>query len=318
MKQNFVTRSISSVFLLAALIIWMFIGAVYLDKPFSSNSEWASYLFMAVNSFLLLVAMFEIMNLRKKLNWSLTIKISIFALALLCLWFPFGNENYAFYKNDKSWFTSWMDILFYALVILIIFSFSWKSKKFTYNDVSFILTWGFYLVLTFKGINFLMLQTDVNSGLQLGWPTLLYVWTIVISSDVGAYLGGMMFGKKPMAPKISPKKTWEGAISGFIVAVVLSMIVVTLLFQVGGYYPLPIVTGNSGLVPVYIIYIGISCVLAFISQLGDLLFSYLKRNHEVKDFSKIIPGHGGLLDRFDSLSAVCIITYLLTMLLMIN
>ena len=151
---------------------------------------------------------------------------------------------------------------------------------------------------------------------QLGWPTFAYLLMIILSTDIGAYLGGSLWGKKLLAAKISPKKTWEGAITGFVLAVVFSVILVTLLLELGNYHPLPIYEGPYGRALVYVAYIGISCMLSFICQVGDLLFSYLKRNHNVKDFGNIFPGHGGLLDRLDGFSLVVLFTYFFTFLLL--
>jgi len=126
--------------------------------------------------------------------------------------------------------------------------------------------------------------SDVVSR-QAGRDWLLFTLLIVFGTDTGAYLVGKTFGSRPLAPVISPSKTWEGAAGGFIFAMVIAAI--------AGYaldleIPLwqPMVIG--------------ACV-GIISQVGDLFESKLKRMSNMKDASSIIPGHGGVLDRLDSI-----------------
>ena len=107
-------------------------------------------------------------------------------------------------------------------------------------------------------------------------------------SDAFALFAGLAFGKHKMAPELSPKKTVEGAVGGFAGAVVCTMVYGAVLqfgFQVPVDYLCLAVYGALG---------------SAVSQLGDLSFSYIKREYGIKDFGNILPGHGGILDRFDS------------------
>lgn len=316
MKENLIKRSITACFLVVGAVAWMFVGAVYLTSTFGEKPEWAAYSFMGINTVLFLWAMYEIVNLRKSLKWPDWLKGLIFVMGVVLLWMPMGDEKFGPYIHNSEWFQFWITLIIYVFFIVLFVLLRFSLKNFTNSDLIFVLFWTFYLVFAFKGVNYLMLQEQSQSGLKLGWPTMSYVWIIVLSSDIGAYFGGSLWGKKPLAPKISPKKTWEGAFTGFATSVVLSTVVVALLLEVGHYNPLPITEGPHGKVPVYIAYIGISCILSFFSQFGDLLFSYVKRNHEVKDFSNVFPGHGGLLDRLDGFSLVILVTYFLSFLLM--
>lgn len=313
MKENLIKRSITGVFLAVGAIAWMFIGAVYLTSTFGEKPAWSAYTFMALNTVLFAWALYEIINLRKSLKWPDWFKGLIFIMGFVLLWMPMGDEIFGPYTHNDEWFQFWITLIVWLFFIGLFIIIRFTVKNLNNNDLIFVLFWTFYLVFVFKGINYLMLQ---GQDISLGWPTLSYIWIIVLSSDIGAYFGGSLWGKKPLAPKISPKKTWEGAITGFVTSVVLSTVLVTLLLEVGHYNPLPIPEGPQGKVPVYIAYIGISCILSFVSQVGDLLFSYLKRNHEVKDFSNVFPGHGGLLDRLDGFSLVVLVTYFLSFLLM--
>lgn len=132
------------------------------------------------------------------------------------------------------------------------------------------------------------------------------VWMIFISSwicDTCAYCVGMLFGKHKLAPRLSPKKSVEGAIGG-----VLGAALVGALYG----YILTIIGSQTG--PVVWTFSIIGGIGAVISQIGDLTASAIKRNHGIKDYGKLIPGHGGILDRFDSVIATAPIIYALAVL----
>jgi len=117
---------------------------------------------------------------------------------------------------------------------------------------------------------------------EYGFTWIIWLMLVVVATDVFGYLAGRTFGGPKFWPKISPKKTWSGTIAGWI-----SAGVVGLLFTM---------FTNAGVVIVLI-----SMVLSFASQMGDIAESALKRRLGVKDSSTLIPGHGGLFDRFDAL-----------------
>ncbi|MET3770136.1 phosphatidate cytidylyltransferase [Marisediminicola sp. UYEF4] len=125
------------------------------------------------------------------------------------------------------------------------------------------------------------------------WWTLAFL-LIVISTDTGAYASGLLFGKHPMAPKISPKKTWEGFAGSVLVALVVG--VVLALFMVGQPWWLGVIFGIT---------------MVATATLGDLTESLIKRDLGIKDISTWLPGHGGFLDRLDSVLPSAIATYAL-------
>ncbi|WP_018658684.1 phosphatidate cytidylyltransferase [Allofustis seminis] len=119
---------------------------------------------------------------------------------------------------------------------------------------------------------------------EISLPLILYVIVAITMTDTGAYFVGRTIGKNKLAPEISPNKTIEGAIGGIVFGTALS-----LLFS--RFYPLPDVSFSLVLM---------SVLLSIVGQLGDLILSCVKRYFGIKDTGKLLPGHGGLLDRFDS------------------
>lgn len=124
-----------------------------------------------------------------------------------------------------------------------------------------------------------------------GIKSFLFVYTIVIMTDSFAYLVGRKYGKKKLCPQISPNKTVEGAIAGGIGGA---------LFGVIGLYVYQIIDTSTNIFLVILIGYIASLFISCFVQVGDLIESKLKRTFDVKDFGYILPGHGGILDRFDS------------------
>lgn len=125
---------------------------------------------------------------------------------------------------------------------------------------------------------------NMNHGMLLFWLVFISAW----GCDTCAYAVGMLFGKHRLAPVLSPKKSIEGAVGGIIGAALL-----------GFLYGRFVYAGRTG-EDLGALLAGCSAVGAAVSQIGDLAASAIKRNHDVKDYGNLIPGHGGILDRFDS------------------
>lgn len=125
-------------------------------------------------------------------------------------------------------------------------------------------------------------------------------------TDTGAYFVGCSMGKHKLIPHLSPKKTVEGAVGGIVACVLISLLYVFILDKIG----ISIFGGND-----YLKILVVSFVGSVISQLGDFASSAIKREFNVKDFGNILPGHGGVLDRFDSIIFVAPFVYYLLRLL---
>lgn len=166
------------------------------------------------------------------------------------------------------------NILFYIIIFITMEIFR-KDKRNPLNPV--ISIFGlFYITIPFILLNFLQ-----SESVKL---IIVIIFILIWICDSMAYFGGRMFGKHKLS-SISPNKTWEGSVTGFIFTVIISVVL---------HYTLPTDITLSN-------FIVIGVITGIFSQTGDLFESMLKRYCGVKDSSDLIPGHGGILDRFDSL-----------------
>lgn len=184
--------------------------------------------------------------------------------------------------------------LFLSLVIsfLVAFVFYIFDEKKTFSDFAANVFALFY-PMGLLGIVFILDR-------QYGMIPVLLGLGISLVSDAMAYWIGVLFGKKKIFPKISPKKTYAGCIGG-IFGGAIGGVVVYLIFELAGY-PTYVLFTFSAISPVpYLWYALIGAVLAFFSEIGDLAASRVKRSVGIKDYGKILGSHGGVLDRIDSI-----------------
>ncbi|MFC2950080.1 phosphatidate cytidylyltransferase [Virgibacillus sediminis] len=192
-----------------------------------------------------------------------------FVLAAGLLWmilFP--------YWSGTAWLTQTEIIMLFVLLLL---SYTVLVKnKFTFDDAGFIL-----LSVLYVGTGFLFFIETQKAGLDY----LLFALFIIWATDTGAYLFGRKFGRRKLWPKISPNKTVEGALGGILLACIVAV-----FFQL--IHPFSFSMA---------VVLGATILASIFGQVGDLVESAFKRHYGVKDSGKILPGHGGILDRFDSL-----------------
>jgi phosphatidate cytidylyltransferase len=173
----------------------------------------------------------------------------------------------------------------FAYLIYLYFVAVFMRGKLKFSKITEAFSAVLYIVLSFTSISVLRY---IKNG----------IWSLVIilvaawGSDVFAYFSGMLFGKHKLIPEISPKKTVEGSIGGIVSA--------TLLMLLYGF----IVTKATSLEADYVVLLISGAVLSAASQVGDLIASLIKRENGVKDYGKIFPGHGGVMDRFDSVLSI--------------
>lgn len=146
-----------------------------------------------------------------------------------------------------------------------------------------------YIALPISMINVLAFQRDANGQMTIDMLLPLSIFIFLWTNDTGAYCSGSLFGKHKLFPRISPAKSWEGSIGGGILVVIVAALI--------GYS-----TSNESGVNMLTIpqWIGLGIVVAVFGTWGDLVESLFKRTLGVKDSGNILPGHGGMLDRFDS------------------
>jgi len=179
--------------------------------------------------------------------------------------------------------------LSFVLTMTVIASFLWfladaKRERVTEN-----------LAVTLLGVvyvPFLGAHVILMTGLPHGAAITICYIGLVALNDVGAFATGVLFGRHQMAPNISPKKSWEGAIGATVLMFLLALIVGPLIA------PFTIWTS-----------LGLASVVTVIAPLGDLASSALKRDIDIKDWGSVLPGHGGLLDRIDALLLVAPAAY---------
>lgn len=194
---------------------------------------------------------------------------------------------YALLRMDLSGYLLLFFIL-YLIVLLAVYVFTFP--KFHGDEIMAVFFGMFYVVLM---LSYIYQVRDMEDGKYVVWLIFLCSW----GCDTCAYLVGVMFGKHKMAPVLSPKKSVEGGIGGVAGAALLGFIY-AYIFQehIALEHPL-------------ILFPAVCAVGGLISQIGDLAASGIKRNHEIKDYGTLIPGHGGILDRFDSVIITAPIIY---------
>ena len=170
---------------------------------------------------------------------------------------------------------------FFILICLIIAFYEWylMSKKKLYNVPGYIV-----IFLSFYSLYILRHDTDNNLAITI------LILIICVSTDIGGYIFGKIL-KGPKLTKISPNKTYSGMIGSFFISVIFSSIYLN-------YYNIHIIASAEIISFLDFIFV---IVVSTISQMGDIFISYFKRKSKIKNTGKIIPGHGGLLDRIDGM-----------------
>ena len=182
--------------------------------------------------------------------------------------------------------------LFIAFLIALLTVYVFTYPKYGPSEI-FTAFFGIFYVPVM--LSFIYLTREMDKGYIIVWLIFLASW----GTDTFAYCIGVLFGKHKMSPKLSPKKSVEGAIGGIAGAIVLTFIYLYIFRN----------EANLQVAP-DIIFLSISAGAGgFISMIGDLAASAIKRHTGIKDYGKLIPGHGGILDRFDSVIITAPIIY---------
>lgn len=282
MDKNFIQRSLSGIVYVALLVLCVHpIGADLLYRFFSINIAQA-YLYFGLITLLTLGCLWEVFNILKfgksYERW-LVFPLGAFVFYL----FAKRYFGYDFYFNFRV--SEMLALSLIGIAAVTVFKFVqelyYDNGKLIFAVIYAVLPFGFALGLP---------QVSFMEG---GFSKeVFYLFILIWSSDTFAYLAGRLFGKHKMAPKISPKKTWEGFAGGVLLTLVLSFFIQSYSEEMRGNW------------------IVVGVLVAVFAPLGDLVESQLKRSFGVKDSGNIIPGHGGILDRLDSFIICVPVVYL--------
>lgn len=283
MDKNFFQRSLSGlVYVLVIAICTTPVGA-YLFSSFLPEVK-QQYLFYGLITFFFAVGIFECVRIMKFDNG-------------IYKWLVFPIAAFIYYTFTKRFFyhgfffnvnlSEMLSLALIPIAAITLFKFPkelyFENGKLIFTVVYLALPFGFALGLP----KFSTLDPEKTVTLEV-----FMLFVLIWSSDTFAYLTGKFFGKHKMAPKISPKKTWEGFAGGVVLTLVLG-------FFVEQYFPE--LRGN---------WMVVGLLVSIFAPLGDLVESQLKRSFAVKDSGNIIPGHGGVLDRLDSFIICAPVVYL--------
>lgn len=261
----------------ASILVLVLAVLIYFDK--------AIYGLFGLFLLFSLIASYELINAYRN-NDQKIYKYDFFIYILVFL--NFLSISNIFQLDIKNYLLIFFITLSLSNLILFILN-TFSNEKVLKNKSYFILN---YISVGLGSIIFL------RNIPTLGFYFSVYTISIVFLTDTFAYIFGRLIGKNKLS-KISPKKTWEGSIFGTLTATLLIVILSNFLFEKQLY----LIMANIGItskILMLIILIFITITTSILGQLGDLAASKIKRSYNIKDFGNIFPGHGGILDRFDS------------------
>lgn len=233
--------------------------------------------FVLLSYFLATIGLYELLKMKNLSFFSVT-----GLLSLLFLWVILFPSKY--YHVFDTFHYSKTELAIGLILLLLTFTVITKNS-FTFEDAAFSILASIYVGIGF----YFFMETRLEGGLAYIFYSLFIIW----ATDSGAYFIGKALGKTKLWPEISPNKTVEGSIGGVVCALIIA-----LLFSL-----------LSNINATWISLLGITVVLSVFGQIGDLVESAFKRHFNIKDSGNILPGHGGILDRFDSLLFVWPLLY---------
>ncbi|WP_304203316.1 phosphatidate cytidylyltransferase [Phocaeicola plebeius] len=266
MKNNFIQRAITGIIFVGVLI-----GCI-LGGPISFSLLFALITALTIHEFGVIISKQPDVEINKP----------ICMLAGVFLFFGFA------YLGVMPGQTEIL-IPYLFLIIYLLVSELYLKKKNPLNNWAYAMMSQIYIALSFAMLNVLAYHSIGNEGELSNYqvqynpilPLSIFIFTWI--NDTGAYCTGMLFGRHRLFERISPKKSWEGSIGGGVFSIIAAIVM-------AHYFPFMSIS----------IWIGLSLTVVIFGTLGDLTESLLKRTIGIKDSGNILPGHGGMLDRFDS------------------
>ncbi len=183
----------------------------------------------------------------------------------------------------------------YLLTLIYLFiSELYLKQKNPIQDWAYTMLSQLYVALPFSMINVLSFQADPLTGqIAYHWLLPMSVFIFLWANDTGAYCTGSLFGRHKLFPRVSPGKTWEGSIGGAVIVLIIAAVI---SYFAGSDASLSTLNAQLSTFK----WLGLGLVVVFFGTWGDLVESLFKRTLGIKDSGNILPGHGGMLDRFDS------------------
>ena len=215
--------------------------------------------------------------------------------------FPLRDYMNEWLFKTQGNFNYYTVLLLFVFVLTIVSMFMVYIFTFPKHHITQITHAAFGLIYVALTLSFIYYIRELPNGIYLMWLVFMSSWVC----DTCAYVVGMLLGKHKLTPKLSPKKSVEGAIGG-VVGSSLAGALFGWLYAACTDYSYIII----------LIFALICCIGSVVSQCGDLTASAIKRNYDAKDYGKVIPGHGGILDRFDSVIFTSPMVFFLVMLMM--
>ena len=214
-------------------------------------------------------------------------------LSLPAIIIPMGLTLYAKFAESPTAHFGGVALSFFLFTVYLLAVAVFRAGRTTYSSVMGALGGSFYISVAFSSM---VLLRYLPNGAYLFLLPFIGAWV----SDTFAYFTGRFFGKHKLAPIISPKKTVEGSIGGIV-------------FAVGVFALYGVILSARGFTPNYLALCLAGLFVSVLSQIGDLALSLLKRECGIKDYGRLFPGHGGVLDRFDSVIATAPIILILSL-----
>lgn len=296
-KKSFVSRLITAIALIS------------IGVPAIIFGDWIFFFFIL---FCVVVAIYEFINAPHHPQYSFIVHAAMYILTISFVYWIFMKQSAAVYI-DGHFGMSDLSVSTMGLTTLlcILFLFVLSFEKFDINDVCYLFTMAMFIGISFQSAYFIRYcpETVVDFHYDNHLLTSLlffYVIAGALLSDLGAYATGILFGKHKMNPRISPKKTWEGFFGGIVISTIATVSFAFIADALGA----PLLHGYLDLEHWYFV-VAISIIMSVVSVLGDLMFSSIKRFYKIKDFGKMLPGHGGVLDRCDSMLITCLVVSLI-------
>ena len=191
------------------------------------------------------------------------------------------------YSHGTAFFVILLAVSFAYMFYLFAYA-VFHHGKVSFSSVAGVFTGVFYILFSFTC---LVIIRRIPNGEYIYLLAFIGAWV----TDTFAYFTGWLFGRHKLIPEVSPKKTIEGSVGGTV-------------FCIGAFILYGFIIGETtDISPNYIALGVVALFVSVISQIGDLVFSLIKREHGVKDYGKLFPGHGGVLDRFDSVIPVSVV-----------